>query len=237
MILVICPSRGRPDKAQEAAESLINTRRLDSTEMLVVVDYDDPRLLEYTSDASFYRWLQVKPARAGMVAALNLAAKIMLGEGMAVRPDIIGFVGDDHRFLTDGWDVAIREALVEPGFAFGYDKFWHQGQIPTQIFISRPIVEALGYFALPDCHHLFVDNAWMALGQATQSIHWLPNVVIEHMHPAVQKAEWDEGYLRVNAPEMYDRDGAAFNAWVHSERFREDVAKVRAITEAASPVA
>jgi hypothetical protein len=227
-ILVFCPSRGRPDKMREAAASLISTRRNGDTELVVVLDIDDPTANDYMKRDAPYRFLQIEHA-GGMVAALNAAVAKVLAEESG--PTILGFIGDDHRFRTDGWDTRIREALEQPGFAYGEDLFQHS-RLPTQVFISRPIVEALGYFALPDCHHLYVDDAWMALGQATDSIHFLPDVVIEHMHPLIGKGEWDEGYKRVNAPTIYTKDEQAFQAWVNSDRFREDVGKVRSATEA-----
>lgn len=220
-ILVLCPTRGRPQALREAFSSFDQTVTMLSSRMLGVVDLDDPQQSRY--DEPF-----LTPEHGGgMVAALNAAVQQVLLS--PEPPDIIGFIGDDHRFRTVGWDTAITTALEKPGFAYGYDKFWHEGQIPTQVFISRPIVEALGYFALPTCHHLYVDNAWMALGQATGSIHWLRDVVIEHMHPAVGKAEWDEGYRLVNSDVMYEHDGNAFANWRESHAYQEDVAKVQAV--------
>jgi len=228
-ILVFCPTRGRPDKLLEAASSLVSTRRLGDTELIAVLDIDDPTANAYMHTNSSYRWLQIEHG-GGMVAALNAAAARVIETEPG--PTIFGFIGDDHRFRTDGWDMEIKRALAEPGFAYGHDLYWRGGEIPTQVFISRSIVEALGYFALPTCHHLWVDNAWKALGDATDSIHWLPDVVIEHMHYTVGKSEEDEGYRRVNSPEMYGSDRRAFEQWLHSEAFRDDVAKVRGALEA-----
>lgn len=203
--------------------------------MLVVIDHDDPTASQYTSEQALYRWLQVWPDESGMVAALNHAVRDLLKHPSlfgVLTPDVIGFIGDDHRFRTEGWDEVIAKTLEKsPGFVYGHDGFWQDGGIPTQIFISREIVEALGYFALPTCKHLYVDNAWKELGEATHCIRWLPEIMIEHMHPAAQKAEWDEGYKRVNSEEMYSRDRMAFEAWRNGVEFQRDVAKVKAVLD------
>jgi hypothetical protein len=224
-ILVICPSRNRPAELADTASTLVKTRRHGSTQLLAVVDPDDMDGDRYVAGANMLYHYMFPEHAGGMVNALNAAAKHVLEEWPDVT--ILGFVGDDHKFRTLHWDEQIEQALATPGFAYGYDGFWHKGEIPTQIFISREIVVALGYMALPDLRHLYVDNAWRALADRLDVLHYLPEVYIEHMHPAIGKAEWDDGHKRVNAPEMYERDRAAFEKWQGSSRFNQDVRRVR----------
>ena len=54
----------------------------------------------------------------------------------------------------------------------------------------------------PGMIHLYFDNFWLDFGRAMGKITYLPDVIIEHMHPAVGKAVLDAGYQEVNAPEM-----------------------------------
>jgi hypothetical protein len=157
---------------------------------------------------------QLEQAAPGnMVTALNA------GADWAIRhtdPDYLGFIGDDHRFRTAGWDDRIIAQLNDQGggFAYGNDLFWPGGEIPTQIFLSSEIVAALGWMGLPECHHLYIDNVWGTLGREIGKLAYLPDVVIEHMHPAGGKAVWDEGHLRVNTDAMFSHDRDAFEAWV-----------------------
>jgi hypothetical protein len=169
----------------------------------------------------------MRPEHAGgMVNALNAGALETLEKWPHERA--IGFVGDDHRFRTPGWDLTFLESLkARKGFVYGNDLFWRNGEIPTQIFISAEIIKCLGWMGLPSCKHLYIDNVWRELGEATGSIRYFSDVVVEHMHPAGGKAEWDEGHRRVNSEQMYSHDAAAFAAWRDSDRFLDDVAKVR----------
>ena len=64
------------------------------------------------------------------------------------------------------------------------------------------------------------------LGRAAGCLTYLPDVVIEHVRPVAGKAAIDEGYRRVNAPEMYHRDRAAYRTYM-SEYGGRDVAAVR----------
>lgn len=228
-LVVLCPSRGRPEKLRECAASLVETRGYGSTRMIGIFDHDDPAADEYANRAgSLYDF--IFPVHdgggTGMVSALNAGVKQLLREHPEI--EILGFVGDDHRFRTSRWDEVVTAKLEQRrGFAYADDKFRRDGDIPTQIFISREIVEALGWMALPDLKHLYVDNSWRVLADHADARYYLPEIVIEHMHPLNGKAQWDEGYRRVNAQSLYNSDEAAFQAWLASPRLAADIKKVR----------
>lgn len=237
-LTVLCPTRGRPDAAWALFDSIEKTRQNPHTRLVFVLDHDDEAYAEYILPRGGHELTIRRPEHAGgMVNALNAAALDALREWPRER--VLGFVGDDHRFRTPGWDVAFEEALTDrPGFVYGNDLFWPKGEVPTQIFMSAEIVRELGWMALPTCKHLYVDNVWMELGQATGSIRYYKDFVVEHMHPAGGKAEWDDNYRRVNSEAMYEHDAAAFVAWRDSNRFTDDANLVaRAITKKRAPAA
>jgi hypothetical protein len=78
-------------------------------------------------------------------------------------------------------------------------------------FLSRQVAGFFG-MGLKTLRHLYIDNYWLELAGAAGCLTYLPDVVIEHMHPAYGKAEWDESYRRVNSPEMYGADGDRIRA-------------------------
>jgi hypothetical protein len=82
--------------------------------------------------------------------------------------------------------------------------------------------------APPNLTHLYVDNFWKDLGQLAGCIRYLPDVVVEHLHPVAGKAAWDEGYVRVNAQSMFSRDRSAYERY-RLTALQADVAKVRAL--------
>lgn len=221
-LLILCPTRGRPAAAREAHQSFVATKSREGTEILFVVDDDDPELPGYMAEDFPFTH---QPPPGNMVTALNIAARWAVA---TLKPKYVGFIGDDHRFRTAGWDSAFVELLEARGggFVYGNDLFWPNGEIPTQIVMSASIIEALGWMGLPGCTHLYIDNAWRQIGEETKSLFYMPDIVIEHMHPAGGKAVWDEGHLRVNTEEMYSHDRAAFEAWLASSA-DEDIARVR----------
>ena len=86
--------------------------------------------------------------------------------------------------------------------------------LPTHVVMNASIVLALGWMAPPVLKHLWVDNAWKALGSAVNRLFYAPEVVIEHVHPFAGKAAMDAGYERVNSGEMIEHDQTAFEAWM-----------------------
>jgi hypothetical protein len=225
-LVVIVPSRGRPQAAAELIEAFRQTRT--TAHLRFAVDEDDPAREEYA---------QVIPPPFGvidtggkpstMVRALNaVAVDLAVGED---SPFAIGFMGDDHRPRTSGWDRRYVEALRELGTGIVYGNDLLQGErIPTQVAMTADIVRALGHMAPPALTHLYVDNYWRDLGEAAGCLRYLPDVVVEHMHPVAGKADWDEGHKRVNAHAMYQRDAEAYGRYV-TEHFAADLAKVQAL--------
>lgn len=224
-LVVVVPSRGRPDAVAELALACQKTCTAD-TILLVVVDQDDPTLPQYQAPAGttvFFAW---GPASAGHVGAINYGAEQALAE---FRPYAVGKLDDDHRPRTRGWDSAYLAALHELGTGIVYGNDLFQGRnLPTQPAMTSDIVRALGYMGPPALRHLYVDNYWRDLGGQAGRLRYLPDVVIEHLHPLAGKADWDDGYRRVNDHDMYTADSRAYEAYV-KEQLPADVAAVRAL--------
>ena len=119
----------------------------------------------------------------GLVKALNYAAPMYVEEYEA-----IGFMGDDHRPRTTGWDSAYLDVLrgLGPGYVYGNDLLVGE-RIPTHVAISSSIIKSLGFFGPPGFTHLCVDLTWKDMGEALGRLFYLENVIVEHMHPAAGK--------------------------------------------------
>lgn len=229
-LVVIVPSRGRPTAAAELVQTFNNTCTA-NTELVFAVDEDDPELLQYQNVIAGLT-LRI-PVLVGvttpgnMVSALNQAAVAIT---KTQNPYAIGFMGDDHRPHTQGWDCAYLDALRELGTGVVYGNDLIQGaNLPTQCAMTADIVATLGYMAPTSLHHMYVDNFWKDLASKADCLRYLPDVVVEHLHPVAGKVEWDDGHRRVNAPEVYSRDQTAYLAYVQSGRLDADVDKVRAL--------
>lgn len=219
-MLVIVPTRNRPNNMVELINSWKETAQF--AHLLFAVDDDDEFLDEYKRQF-------IANAVVGM--ELYVGPRLRLGgtlNALSVKYtdeySVIGFMGDDHRPRTVGWDNAVMEAFEaqgNTGFVYGNDLNWGEG-LPTAVFISSRIIETLGFMVPKGMIHLYFDNFWLDFGRAMGKITYLPNVVIEHMHPSVGKAVQDAGYTEVNAPEMYDHDRTVYEKY-QREQMPEDL--------------
>lgn len=236
-LVVVVPSRGRPAAARELADAFQATCTA-ATELVFAVDEDDPTLGEYSgiprdlANASTERSAQVSvgvvPESKSMVYALNvIASYVTIPPNANGGPFAVGFMGDDHRPRTNGWDTAYLETLRElgTGIVYGNDLLQCRN-LPTQCAMTADIVKTVGYMAPPSLTHLYVDNYWLALGTQADCIRYLPDVIVEHRHPVAGKNQWDEGYERVNHPGMFAKDETAFRDY-YTTTFPADVEKVR----------
>lgn len=234
-LLVIVPTRGRADNAARVLAAWDATSAWDCADLALAVDRDDPAIDDYrrlaAGPAGRGFWvLAEQPGWQPMVAKLNATAAVHCAGGYWA----LGFAGDDHLPRTPGWAGRYLAALRELGTGIVYGDDGLQGRrLPTQWAMTADIVRALGRMVPAPVEHLYCDNAIKDLGQATGCLRYLPDVLIEHMHPLAGKAPSDAGYRRVNSGGQYARDAAAYREW-RDGRLADDARAVRALLPGAS---
>jgi hypothetical protein len=194
------------------------------TQVVLVLDTDDPQLSDYPL---FITGHIVRATRRGMTQPLNIAFndysyRDLLGEA-------VGFMGDDHRPRSTGWDENYLNSLSKmgnTGFVYGNDLV--QGErIPTQIAMTTNIPTKLGRMVPDDLHHLYVDDYWKELGRGIAKLTYLSDVIVEHLHPLAGTAEDDDGYRFVNSIEMAKHDARAFRDYKKSGKLQKDIDLLR----------
>lgn len=229
-LLVIVPTRGRAHVLPAWWENWCRHTDREHTDVVFAVDDDDPDRDAYLQlcrhhprDGRIGDYLAVGP-RLRMVGTLNSVAV-----RMNPRYHYVGFMGDDHWPSTPGWDHQLTDALAGgTGIAYGNDLL--QGPaMCTAVVMTSDIVSALGYMAPPAMQHLCVDLVWKAWGEALGQLHYLPEVIIEHRHPANHKAEMDAGYEDANSAERVAADSAAFYDYRDNGGLAADVQKLEAL--------
>ena len=222
-MIYIVPSRGRPHAVTELIAAWEETRTVAT--LHVAVDDNDPTRHEYRailrSAPAWVRWTLVAGGGDGMTAALNYCARLD-----AEHEDIIGFMGDDHRPRTLAWDAMIAQSWDGGGRVVYGNDLIHGPNLPTAVALDARIIQRLGFMAPPAQKHLFLDNFWKTLGERLGALRYLPQCVIEHMHPIAGKAEWDEGYIRVNAGGLYETDRAAYAHYIQTGRLAADIERI-----------
>ena len=230
-LLVIVPSRGRPDRFRDFLAAWEATT--ESAELLVALDVDDPTIAHYPrSDVAHYEIGEPQ----GFAPRLNgeaMYATHPIIEAAVGVPWAIASLNDDHLPRTKGWDRLMVEALRDlgSGIVYGNDLLQYEA-LPTAPAITTDIVRALGFYCPPGLQHVYIDNFWLGLGIRLERLRYLPDVIIEHAHPQAlntdgsRKARTDATYeLQTNAVQVADWN--RWNAYRTSGDFDRDVERVR----------
>ena len=138
----------------------------------------------------------------------------------------LSFMGDDHRPRTKGWDVFLTDPLKNKiGVSYGNDLL--QGKnIPTAVVLSSEIVRELGFMVPPVLRHFFFDNYWKDLGTGIDRLHYMDDVIIEHMHPLNNKSSGDETYGY--AWSQLDHDTPVYDEY-RVMQLKQDIEKIKSI--------
>jgi len=221
---VVVPSRGRPENAERLAQAFKDTGA--EADLYIVIDNDDPKWNEYAKSEN-YKKLPADNKTGGCAKSLNTGAVLLLDITKYPLYDYFVFMGDDHLPRTQGWDKAFIQALGQnTGIVYG-DDLLQGSNLPTAFGMSRDLVEELQGMTFPGCVHLFFDNFVKQLGLDLEYLKYLPDVIIEHLHPIAGKAEMDEGYARVNQPKWYEQDLLILQRYFASAEYAELVRKYR----------
>jgi hypothetical protein len=210
-MLVIIPSRNRPKNVAEITKCLIEQSL--SIDICFGLDNDDTSEYDYVPGIIYER-----NPRLMMNGTLNLIANKYVD-----NYKFLCFMGDDHRPRVFGWDKILSEPLTNrPGISYGND-LMQKEFLPTAVVMSSEIVKSLGYMAPPILKHVYLDNFWLDLGNAIDSIYYFDDVIIEHMHPMPGKSTIDNTYKESWA--LSDNDLAMYKEYKELN-FLNDVNKV-----------
>jgi glycosyltransferase involved in cell wall biosynthesis len=210
-LVVLVPSRNRPQNIADLIKAFDDTET--ESDLIVIVDDNEPQMDAYLQLGCDI--FVVEKRGKGMAKPLNFAAR-----HFAHKYRHFAFLGDDHRPRTKNWDVAFINSLdeLETGLVYGNDLL--QGEnLPTAIAMTGDIVNVLGGMVPPEMIHLYLDNFWMRLGNDLNALRYMPEIIIEHLHPIAGKAKWDQGYKDVNAEEVYSADKKVFDDYLASEAY------------------
>jgi hypothetical protein len=221
---VVVPSRGRPENAERLAQAFKDTGA--EADLYIVIDNDDPKWNEYAKSEN-YKKLPADNKTGGCAKSLNTGAVLLLDITKYPLYDYFVFMGDDHLPRTPGWDKAFIQALgTNTGIVYG-DDLLQGANLPTAYGMTRDLVNELRGMTFPGCVHLFFDNFVKQLGLDLEYLKYLPDVIIEHMHPIAGKAQMDEGYERVNQPKWYEKDLLTLQKYLSDMEYASLIRKFR----------
>lgn len=236
-LALLVPTRGRPNSIKAIIDDWYLTDY--NVDLWLGIDDDDPEYDGYRKiddyacekNVEMVFWQGPRKRLGPTLNDMAICAAKAGEDRKSYEYDYISFLGDDHRPRTQNWNELIVNQLESMGTGIVYGDDLLQGaNLPTAVFMTANIVRELGYMVPPGMIHLYLDDFWKDLGNAAGILKFMPNVIIEHMHPAIGKAEWTAQYQEVNSQTMFNNDAATY-AQYKAEQFDKDVAKVRALCD------
>ena len=192
-ISLLHATRGRPAQAWRCRMNwLRSAANPDAVEHIFAIDDDD-----YESFALANARCIINPG-AGPVAAWNEAAKFSKGE-------ILIQLSDDWEPPMH-WDKLILAAIGDTSkpAVLAVSDGHRTDQLLCMAILTRARYKAQGYMFHPEFFSMFSDNYFTNRAYADGVVIKAKEIVIEHMHPAFDKAEMDETYARSNDPANYE---------------------------------
>lgn len=204
-ISLLLPTRKRPDNIVRLHTSVQETADNPSEiELIIAIDDDDTSYDELMenglANTTFF-----KVPRQVLSKYWNDCYERASG-------DILMHCGDDIVFRTKSWDTIVKNTFDEyPDkivFVFGDDGHW-KDTFGTHGFIHRKWAETVGYFVPPyfssDYNDTWLNDVARAIGR-----HRYIDIYTEHMHPAFNKASWDENHQERLARHQQDNVGLLY---------------------------
>lgn len=188
MISLLCPTRGRPDNMRRFADSARSTSST-PVEIVWYVDSDDIASQQVFVDLGDAACVEKHGSRP-LSDMWNCCARVSSG-------DILGMMGDDVVFRTPDWDQVVAEVFdrFSDRIAFVYGRDGLQDSVlGTHGFVSREWVQATGRMTGGFFEHDYADTWLNDVAERVGRRVFVPDVLIEHMHPDAGKAPLDDTY-------------------------------------------
>jgi hypothetical protein len=177
-----------------------------NTDCIIALDEDNES--EYQRLPGFKYEICKTNRRRGATYPLNQIAFKLCHEY-----DYIGFWGDDQFPRTKDWNMKMYTVLEEnKPYSIVYpNDLLQKANLSTSVIMDSKYIKLLGYMGPPRLDHLYIDNFWKFLGEYVNNLHYLDDVIIEHLHYSVGKSNADNLYIDVNTNEASQNSLQIFN--------------------------
>lgn len=223
-ISILCPTRNRPEGINSLVTSAKETaHEFSDLEFVFYIDEDDKVSIPAIEQLNLNNIKYVVGSRIVLSQMWNECYYISSG-------DILMHCGDDILFRSENWDKEIKNAFDKYDdkivLVYGND-LAHGRNLSTHGFFHRKWVEAVGYFCPPYFSSDWNDVWLFELGRNLGRLHYLPNVITEHMHPSLGKGVFDDNHKERMERGSKDDVTGMYNSIEMVTKRREDIMKLQ----------
>ena len=236
-IAILTPTRNRANNCERFIKSIYNTaKNRGSIELHFYVDNDDPSIEAYKSLAKhcyeeyneFYKCEFTFGEPMSVSQSWNIIAVKATSYLM-----IMG--NDDLIYRTPNWDSELIQNLAvrykqDPMWVSWFNDGINGDRHCAFPIISKEWYDTVGYFA-PGCFNFGYNDTWVFdIAKRLDRTHYIPNILVEHMHFSKGKSEMDDTYARNRTQEkgnLYAIDKGIFFRADSIKRREEDCQKIK----------
>jgi hypothetical protein len=132
------------------------------------------------------------------------------------RLEWIGFLSDDYIPETPQWDQRLAAQITGWNVVSSDDGWQSPKRLAGAILWSTPLIEAMGFLAIPGTQHHLWDDCWEIVGAATQCWQCDMTVMMRHRHSLLAAKPIDSTTERL--AELVKDDARLFDKWRMEER-------------------
>lgn len=211
-ISLLCPTRGRPRGVAHLISSVYRTAAIPGrVEILFYIDSDDSCKNDYLV---FFKRKKFRFNRL-------MRCEIFLGEPVSVskswnilacesKGDLLVMTNDDQRYIDYGWDVRLDNEIKkfpDEIFCMWFNDGAFGAEYCTFPIVSRRWFETLEYFT-PGIFEFWCNDSWiMDIAERIGRLHYIPDILAEHLNYGFKKALFDKTYQR-------HRPGGSDEVWL-----------------------
>ena len=198
MLSIIFPTRNRPNNVIRFVDSIFATAdSVKNIQLCIYIDDDD------TASVPALQQIAERIDTQALQGNLKIGSHMYNELYRIATGDLFMFAADDIVFRTKGWDSIVTKKFDEHPdkilFVYGEDGFQH-GRIGTHGFIHNNWIETVGYVLPPKLASSYTDEWVTELAVKAGRNCYMPELFIEHLHPAIGTAPNDATYT--NRTEM-----------------------------------
>lgn len=215
-ILYKLTTRSRPDKMFKCVRNIREAAVEENPWIIVTLDKNDSTLQQSLQllDGITNVFPVIGPSK-NKIDAFN---RDIPAEGwdiiVATSDDIKFFRGFDKQIEKDALAACLTQMATAAGEAptgefkirpkdieavIWYEDGYDHGKILTVPIMTKKYYDRLGYVYNPIYINLWCDEEAIHVGEKLGKIFYSSAKIMEHMHPAWGKGDWDEQYRRTNS--------------------------------------
>jgi len=203
IILYKFATRNRPERFQQALDSILNNADGTNFRIIVTIDDDDEAMQTFSKEYSHPNVRFVSGVSNNKIHAINRDMDF----AMEMDWQILVNFSDDMQITSSNFETVVREAFYVSG-AWDFDIFLHlpdgfaNERLCTLSIMGIDYFKRFNYIYHPSYVSVYCDNEATEVAKRLGRYLYKPDSVFTHLHPSNVNMYWDSLYEKNESSEF-----------------------------------